>query len=556
MTEEILRRTSDPTRLFSRGSRVMRVVQSTVRVPACAILFAAAALAQGCVSAGNARVSSGENADVAKASINHGTRRDSTESQPAPRAPATPNVVLVYFDDMGWGDMPEFSVADADRPPYTREMLNFARLAREGTAFRRFYTAQPVCSASRAALLTGCYPNRVGISGALFPDANVGIAAEERTLAEMLRAQGYATLIAGKWHLGHLPEFNPIYHGFDEYVGIPYSNDMWKPRFPNRAFPELPLMHGLEVSGFVRNLNDQAALTALCTARTVDFIERNGQAGRPFFAYLAHPQPHTPLAVSPEFSPQTRRELYGAVMRELDASLGAVLDALDRVGVADDTIVLVASDNGPWLSFGTDAGSTGGLREGKGTTFEGGVRVPCLLRWPNEVPSGAVSEVPWMTIDVFATLAEVVGAPPASVDRRIDGRDARKIWRSDPSAQPTQETFLFYYHDNRLEAVMEGDWKLCLPHRSRTLDGKPGGVDGRETPYVERDVPLALYNLALDPRESRDVAAAHPEVVARLMKAVLRAREDLGDANVGAKGAHRRAAGRVRPPAQPSPAQS
>ncbi|MEY2796361.1 MAG: hypothetical protein RIR10_2077 [Planctomycetota bacterium] len=556
MTQEILRRTSDPTRLFSRGSRVARMVQSTVRVPASAILFAAAALAQGCVSAEKAHVSSSESAETAKGLTDHRACHDSRESRTVAAKLATPNIVLVYFDDMGWGDIPEFSVADADRLPYTREMPNFARLAREGTAFRRFYTAQPVCSASRAALLTGCYPNRIGIFGALFPDANIGIAAEERTLAEMLRAQGYATLIAGKWHLGHLPEFNPLHHGFDEYLGIPYSNDMWKPRFPNREFPELPLMDGFNVAGYVRDLNDQATLTKQCTARAVDFIERNGQAGRPFFAYLAHPQPHTPLAVSPEFSPQTRRELYGAVMRELDASLGAVLDALDRVGVADDTIVLVTSDNGPWLSFGTDAGSTGGLREGKGTTFEGGVRVPCLLRWPNEVPAGAVSEVPWMTIDVFATLAEVVGAPAASVDRPIDGRDARKIWRSDPSAQPTQETFLFYYHDNRLEAVMEGDWKLCLPHRSRTLDGKPGGVDGRETPYVERDVPLALYNLALDPRESRDVAAAHPEVVARLMKAVLRAREDLGDANVGAKGAHRRPAGRVTPPAQPSPAQS
>lgn len=556
MTQENPRPTSDSTSLFPRGSRVARLVRSAARVPACAILFAAAALAEGCVSAEKATVSSSSSADLSTGSTGYRARQYSAMPRPDAPRPATPNVVLVYFDDMGWGDMPEFSVSDEDRPAYTREMPNFARLAREGTAFRRFYTAQPVCSASRAALLTGCYPNRIGISGALFPDAKVGIAAEERTLAEVLRAQGYATLIAGKWHLGHLPEFNPTHHGFDEYFGIPYSNDMWKPRFPNREFPELPLMDGLKVAGFVRDLNDQAALTAQCTARTVDFIERNSAAERPFFAYLAHPQPHTPLAVSAKFAPESRRDLYAAVMRELDASLGAVLDALDRTGVANETIVLVTSDNGPWLSFGSDAGSTGGLREGKGTTFEGGVRVPCLMRWPNEVPAGAVSEVPWMTIDIFATLAGLVGAPPASVDRPIDGRDARKIWRCDPSAQPTQETFLFYYHDNRLEAVMDGDWKLCLPHRSRTLDGKPGGVDGRETPYVERDVPLALYNLALDPRESQDVAAAHPDVVARLMQAVERARGDLGDANVGAKGANRRAAGRVTPPVGPSDSRS
>lgn len=516
------------------------------------------AVLSGCASASNSRnLPPGPNAAVGgdAAIAPHGHSNDPFPGR-APSldsvldrselSPLRPNIVLIFMDDMGWGDLPGFSVAAEDAPPYARELPHVARLAREGASFRRFYTAQPVCSASRAALLTGCYSNRVGISGALFPDAKIGLAAEERTLAEMLREQGYATLLAGKWHLGHRSAFHPLHHGFDEYVGIPYSNDMWKPRFPNREFPELPLMDGFDVSKVVRDLVDQAEITARCTERTVQFIERNAAKERPFFAYLAHPQPHTPLSVSKEYQPTNRRDLYAAVMRELDVSIGAVLDALDRSHVAHNTIVIVTSDNGPWLSFGTDAGSTGGLREGKGTTFEGGVRVPCIVRWPGVVPEGAISDVPWMSIDIFATLGVIVGASPPAADRPIDGRDACAIWRCEHGARPTHETFYFYYHDNRLEAVMDGDWKLCLPHRSRTLDGKPGGVDGSETAYIEKLVPQALYNVARDPRETRDVSSENPEITARLLRAVEKAREDLGDANVGVLGSNRRAPGTVR----------
>jgi arylsulfatase len=457
---------------------------------------------------------------------------------------ALPNLVVVYCDDLGWGDVPGFALEGFTPPDYARALPNLERLAREGARFRHFYSAQPVCSASRAALLTGCYPNRIGIHGALFSDARTGIAAEERTLAELLRDAGYRTSMSGKWHLGCLPEFNPTRHGFDSFLGIPYSNDMWPARFPGKH-PELPLLEGESVRSYVRTLEDQAALTGVLTRHTVDFIREAARGDAPFFAYLAHPQPHTPIAASPAFAPADRRALYGGVVRELDWSVGEVLRALDETGEASNTIVLFASDNGPWLSFGSDAGSSGGLREGKGTTFEGGVRVPCLLRWPGIVPAGATSDVPWMTIDLLATMAAIVSAPPAAPERPIDGRDARAVWRCDADAAPTQEVYLFYYHENRLEAARMGRWKLCLPHRSRTLDGKPGGVDGGETAYVQKDVPLALFDLVSDPRESVDVAADHPDVVARLMDAVARAREDLGDANVGAKGAHRRAPGRV-----------
>ena len=466
----------------------------------------------------------------------------------APKAPGAasepPNLVLIYCDDMGWGDAPGFALAGHEPPAYTRAMPHLARLAREGAVFRHYYSAQPVCSASRAAILTGCYPNRIGIHGALFPDAKHGIASEERTLAELLSDRGYSTGIFGKWHLGHLDAFNPTRHGFEEYYGIPYSNDMWPPRF-KRDFPPLPLMDGLTVAEHVSTLDDQGLLTRKLTERAVRFIHASAAARRPFFAYIPHPQPHAPIAVSPEFSPATRRELYGAVMREIDWSVGEVLRALDETGAADNTIVIFTSDNGPWLSFGSDAGSSGGLREGKGTTFEGGVREPCFVRWPGRVPAGAVSDVPWMSIDLLPTMAAITGAPAPAADRPIDGRDARAIWTCEAGAKPTHEAFWFYYHTNHLEGVRMGRWKLSLPRTSRTLDGKPGGVDGGETAYVEKAVPLALYDLEADPRESTDVSAQHPEVMAAIMAHVEAARADLGDALVKREGTGRRAPGRI-----------
>jgi arylsulfatase len=423
-------------------------------------------------------------------------------------------------------------------------MPNLARLAREGARFRHYYTAQPVCTASRAALLTGCYPNRIGLHGALFPDSTVGIAAEERTLAELLRERGYATAIFGKWHLGAQVEFNPTRHGFDEFLGIPYSNDMWPARI-GRTHPDLPLYDGMAVAEPIRTLEDQGRLTARLTERAVRLIRANASGNKPFFVYLAHPQPHTPLAAGAAFEPPSRRGLYAAVMREIDWSVGEVLRALDEAGVAQDTIVVFTSDNGPWLSFGSDAGSAGGLREGKGTSFEGGVREPCFVRWPGRVPAGAVSDVPWMSIDLFATMAAITDAPPAAADRPIDGRDARAIWRCERDARPSHEAFWFYYHTNHLEAVRMGKWKVSLPRKSRTLAGRQGGVDGGETPYAMEEVPLALYDLEADPAETTDVRAQHPDVMAEIMKHVEAARADLGDALTKRDGSGRRAPGRA-----------
>lgn len=461
--------------------------------------------------------------------------------------------MVIYCDDMGWGDAPGFALPGFEPPAYTREMPNLARLAREGATFRQYYSAQPVCSASRAALLTGCYPNRIGIHGALFPDAKIGIAPEERTLSEMLREKGYATGIFGKWHLGHLPEFNPTRHGFDQFVGILYSNDMWPERFGRSGLPPLALYDGTKVVHEISTLEEQGELTGEVAASAIAFMAMQAEAKKPFFAYIAHPQPHTPLATGPDFAPKSRRDLYGAVMREIDWTVGEVLEFLDREELASNTIVVFASDNGPWLSFGTDAGSSGGLREGKGTCFEGGVRVPCIVRWPGRVPAARVSDVPWMSIDLFPTMAAIVGAPAPAADRPIDGRDARGIWMCADGAGPSHEAFWFYYHTNQLEAVRMGRWKVSLPRKSRTLDGKPGGVDGAETAYIEKDVPLALYDLESDPAETTDVSAKQPDVLAEIMRHVESARAELGDSLTKREGRGRRKAGTVATGSAPQP---
>lgn len=450
---------------------------------------------------------------------------------PAPSRP--PNVVLVFCDDLGWGD-PGCYGARGYRTPH------LDRLARQGTRFTSFYVSQPVCSASRASLLTGCYANRVGIQGALGPAQKIGLHPDETTLAEVLKGRGYATAMFGKWHLGRPPELLPTRQGFDEYFGLPYSNDMW-PQHPTArpgTYPPLPLLEGERV---VEEMPDQRTLTARYTARAVQFIERHRD--RPFFLYLAHSMPHVPLFAGDRFAGRSRRGRYGDVIQEIDDSVGQVLAALRRCGIEEETWVIFTSDNGPWLSYGDHAGSAGPLREGKGTVFEGGVRVPCLMRWPGRIPAGRVSDVPWMTIDLLPTIARVVGAPPP--DRPIDGRDAWPLVSGARGAGSPQEAYFFYYHDGQLQAVRSGDWKLLLPHTARVLQGRPGGRGGKPVEYADLRVGTELYDLRRDPGEKRDLAARHPEVVDRLMVHVARARAELGDSLVKMAGSAGRPPGRV-----------
>ena len=459
-----------------------------------------------------------------------------TSPEPATQNDGTvrgPNVVIVFTDDQGWGDI-GVQGAQGFRTPH------LDRLAKEGMRLTDFYVAQPVCSASRAALLTGCYPNRIGIAGALGPNAEHGLADEEITLAELCRSRGYATAIFGKWHLGHHPRFLPTRHGFDEWLGIPYSNDMW-PFHPDGPKPwvDLPLFEGESVVAFNP---DQRRFTEEFTRRAVDFIDRN--RGRPFFLYLPHPMPHVPLYTSEEYAGSSEQGAYGDVIQEVDASVGAVMDALDRNDLAQDTLLIFTSDNGPWLSYGNHAGSTGPLREGKGTTFEGGVRVPFLARWPGRIPAGAVSSEPAMTIDLFPTIARWIGAELPS--HTIDGMDIGPILRGDKEARSPHEALFFYYHQSHLEAMRSGRWKLHFPHKYRSMAGRELGRDGRTGKYDYKvETGLALFDLEADIGETVNLAESEPEVLTRLKAMADRKRLELGDQLTGINGRNRRPAGRL-----------
>ena len=444
-----------------------------------------------------------------------------------------PNVVLIYCDDLGWGDVGCFGAKKIRTP-------NIDSIARHGTRFTSFYVAQAVCSASRAALLTGCYPNRLGIHGALGPNSKTGLNPEEMTLAEVLKPRGYATAIVGKWHLGRPTELLPTRQGFDEYFGLPYSNDMW-PQNGNAAkgtYPPLPLIDGDRV---IEETPDQSQLTRRYTERAVSFIQRSSRA--PFFLYLAHSMPHVPIFAGSRFAGRSRQGLYGDVIEEIDWSVGEVLKALKQSGLEKDTLVIFTSDNGPWLSYGEHAGSAGPFREGKGTSFEGGIRVPCVMQWPGHIPRGRTSDTPLMTIDVLPTLARLAGAslPP----RKIDGLDVWPILRGDRGATNPHSAYFIYYNQGDLLAVRSGDWKLFFPHTSQTLAGRPGGTNGMAGRYQQLPVGLELYHLKRDPAERVNVIAQHPEVRDRLMALAEAARVELGDKRLQRIGTGVREPGRV-----------
>jgi arylsulfatase A-like enzyme len=457
---------------------------------------------------------------------------------------ALPNIVIVFTDDQGYADVGVFGAKGFQTP-------NLDRLASQGCIFRNFHVAQPVCSASRAALLTGCYPNRLGIHGALGPRSKVGINDNEMTLAQLLKQRGYATAIFGKWHLGDAPQFLPPRHGFDEYFGLPYSNDMW-PLHPEAKtrFPDLMMLEGDKVVIPKVTHEDQNQLTTWYTEHAVRFIEQNKD--RPFFLYLAHNMPHVPLHVSDKFRGHTARGLYGDVIEEIDWSVGQVMDALKRTGLENNTWVIFTSDNGPWLSYGDHAGSAYPLREGKGTNWEGGTREPCIMRWPGRIVAGTESWQMLMTIDLFPTIAKLVHA--ALPRHPIDGLDVWPIISGKRGAKNPHTAYWFYYEVNQLQAVVtdDGRWKLQLPHTYRTLGGKPGGHGGIPAPYEQRKLERAeLYDLVNDISEAKDVAGQHPELVKRLEVEAGKARAELGDALTKRTGKGTREPGRVAAQLQP-----
>lgn len=478
-----------------------------------------------------------------------------------------PNIVLIFADDLGYSDVGCFGAKDIRTP-------SIDRLAKEGTRFTNFYVSQPVCTASRASLMTGCYANRIGLAGALNHTSKVGIHADEVLLPELLRQRGYATAIFGKWHLGHRPEFSPTRHGFNEFFGIPYSNDNGPLHPVVKGIPSLPL---LDVSWYEERSDDnafratgggttdydpdQSQLTRRLTERAGHFMAEH--RNRPFFLYVPHIMPHVPIFASEKFKGRSARGLYGDVVEELDWSVGQILAALKNLKLEDNTLVIFTSDNGPFLSYGEHAGTATPFREGKLTTFEGGVRTPCVMWWPKHIPAGRTCDEPVASIDLLPTIAKLSGAELP--EHPIDGLDVWPILSGQPDAKSPHESLLFYSGDE-LQAIRSGDWKLHFAHDYLTVAGPPGragkpanfekmqpksieesgirGIASRHG-YEVRRIEQSLFNLKDDPGESRDVAEQNPQIVKRLESLAEVARTELGDSLKNRVGMGTRQAGRA-----------
>ena len=386
-----------------------------------------------------------------------------------------PNFIIVFTDDQGYQDVGCFGSPLIKTP-------HLDRMAAEGIKFTDFYVAAAVCSPSRAALLTGCYPPRVGITKVLFPKDNIGLNVKEITIADILKNHGYVCACIGKWHLGHLPEFLPSQHGFDYYYGIPYSNDMQIKR-EGKSGP--PLMCNEKI---VEHPANQVALTQRYTKETVKFITENRD--RPFFLYLPHTMPHVPLYVSEKFKGKSKRGLYGDVIEEIDWSVGQILKTLTELAIDENTLVLFTSDNGPWLGKGESGGSALPLRDGKFSTYEGGMRMPCIARWPGKIPAGKVCYDVCGTLDLLPTFAGLADAKVPS-DRVIDGKDIWPLMSGQVGAK-SPHTALYFYKGTKLEAVRCGRWKL------------------RRAKQTE------LYDLEVDIGEKHNLAGERPQIVKRL----------------------------------------
>jgi arylsulfatase A-like enzyme len=437
-----------------------------------------------------------------------------------------PNVIVIFIDDMGYADIGPFGAEGYKTP-------NLDRMAKEGRIFTDFYVTQAVCSASRAGLMTGCYNLRVGILGALGPKSKIGISADEMTLAEVCKQKNYATACYGKWHLGHHKKFLPLQHGFDDYFGLPYSNDMW-PYHPGVAhlpmeqrvkrWPHLPLIDKNEIINPKMTGKDQEQLTTQYTEHAVAFIEKNKE--RPFFLYVPHSMVHVPLYVSDKFKGKSGTGLFADVMMEVDWSVGRILDCVRKNGLEKDTLVIFTADNGPWLSYGDHAGSAKPLREGKGTMFDGGCRESCIMWGPGRIPAGTVCHEPAMTIDILPTVAKRIGAKLP--DHKIDGLDIWPLMSGQAEAKSPHEA-LFLYYGRDLHAVRYGKWKLHFPHAYRTLNGRKGGTGGKPVKYDQARIGLSLFDLEKDISETTDVKEQHPEVVEKIKALADAMRKDLGD---------------------------
>ena len=415
-----------------------------------------------------------------------------------------PNFVLIFIDDQGYQDLGCYGSPRVKTP-------NLDRMAKEGTRFTDFYALAPICSASRAALLTGCYPARVGITGVLFPRHRIGLNPEEKTIARLLKTKDYATACIGKWHLGHHPEFLPTNHGFDRFYGVPYSNDMdpvaGKSRDRDRAWRErdvtpwnVPLMRDEVI---VERPAQQETLTKRYTEEAVQFIKSNSE--RPFFLYLPHTMPHIPLFVSEPFYDPDPHKAYAATIAEIDWSVGEILKALKEQGIDEETLVVYTSDNGPWLGMKHHGGSALPLRDGKFSTYEGGMRVPCIMRWPGKVPAARVSDEVGASFDLLPTFAHLAGVDLPR-DRVIDGQDISGLILG-RSGSP--HDYFYYYKGQNVQAVRKGPWKLNL-----------GRVQKRRN-RPDQVFPASLHFLPEDIGEASNVIEQNSELAEKLRLAAL-----------------------------------
>ena len=455
-----------------------------------------------------------------------------------------PNIVMIFTDDQGYADVGCYGAKGFQTP-------NLDRLAKSGMRFTDFEVAQPVCSPSRAGLLTGCYPNRLGFRGALSPNSKIGLNPEEETIAELLKRWGYATGIFGKWHLGDDRKFLPLQQGFDEFCGLPYSHDQWPVNYDGKPaesgsrksiYPPLFLIEGNEKTLPLSTFEDISNLTTLYTKKAVQFIRQN--QNRPFFLYVPHSMPHVPIAVSDKFRGKSEQGLYGDVVMEIDWSVGEIIKTLEECGLRENTMVVFSSDNGPWLNYGDHAGSAYPLREGKGTIWEGGQRTPCIVSWPGHVPAGTVCTELVSAIDLLPTFCAATDAPLPV--KKIDGVNILPLLEGKTEKSPRDQFYYYYVHPKgtQLKAIRAGKWKLHFPHAYISYEGVEPGHDGFPGPCLDRETPMALYNLVEDPGERNNVIEQYPEVVARLQAIAEDAREDLGDFDRKGKGV--RPCGRIQ----------
>ena len=415
-----------------------------------------------------------------------------------------PNIVIIFLDDSGYADFRPFG-----KTPYPTP--NVEKLASEGCQFHQFYVPQAICSASRSALLSGCYPGRTGVVGAHSPGAR-GLDPSFATMGEVLKTAGYRTAVFGKWHIGDQPDTRPPARGFDESCGLMYSNDMWEfhPQHPEHYKTPLHFWENGKIKVERMTKKEQPMLTTWYTEHAVDFIRRN--KSNPFLLYVPHSMPHVPLFRSEKFAGKSGTGVYGDVMMELDWSVNQIMKSLKDNGLEDNTLVIMTSDNGPWTSYGNHAGHTP-FREAKGTSFDGGTRSACIMRYPGKIKAGTVSNRTMCTIDLLPTIAKLAGAKLPK--NPIDGLD---VWHLiiDKNGAQNPHRYYAFSTNKTFEGVISGDgrWKLHLPHSYRTL--VYAGNDGNPGEYRQAEIGLSLFDMEADPYEKENVLSKFPDVAKRM----------------------------------------